>query len=322
MAGEYYLKSANYYVQCQNYFMAYKSAEFAFECFEKIKYIGHCKNSIGLATRTAIQLNHHGRAAYCIKKWYDLIEKDHSSTHLSVARKGFKTFMNLGQHKDALIFIEDIVRAHYEHGNKQDDILPILINAQKLYLQANKSENALINVLIESELKDHLAIASYYLEVRKLCEDIGLRDISDKFFVKENIFRKVGYRKTNKWLQYISYKFWEVSSNFGTSAVKWIVLSILISICFGLIYSSLPCPEFVPKPIQNILYALNPAILIESHNNKFSPFYFSIVTFTTLGFGDITPLNLSAQIFIVIEVLIGYLMLGGLITIFFRKIIR
>ncbi len=52
--------------------------------------------------------------------------------------------------------------------------------------------------------------------------------------------------------------------------------------------------------------------------------YFSVVTFTTLGFGDVTPKSDSviAQCWIMLEVILGYIMLGGLISIFAEKLAR
>ncbi|MFB3885421.1 MAG: ion channel [Thermodesulfobacteriota bacterium] len=52
--------------------------------------------------------------------------------------------------------------------------------------------------------------------------------------------------------------------------------------------------------------------------------YFSVVTFTTLGFGDVTPQigNHTAEIWVMIQVVIGYVMLGGLISILANKLAR
>lgn len=49
-------------------------------------------------------------------------------------------------------------------------------------------------------------------------------------------------------------------------------------------------------------------------------FYFSVVTFTTLGFGDVVADNASARFLVTLEVIFGYLMLGGLISIFSNKL--
>jgi hypothetical protein len=53
----------------------------------------------------------------------------------------------------------------------------------------------------------------------------------------------------------------------------------------------------------------------------FTFYYYSVVTFTTLGFGDVVPKDLWAEIAVTAEVITGYIMLGGLISIFATKFI-
>jgi hypothetical protein len=48
--------------------------------------------------------------------------------------------------------------------------------------------------------------------------------------------------------------------------------------------------------------------------------YFSIVVFTTLGFGDFLPVSIIGKILVVAEVSIGYLMLGLLVGILSRRV--
>lgn len=50
--------------------------------------------------------------------------------------------------------------------------------------------------------------------------------------------------------------------------------------------------------------------------------YYSVVTFTTLGFGDVTPNTQEAAWWVMAEVIAGYVMLGGLISIFATKLAR
>jgi uncharacterized protein YjbI with pentapeptide repeats len=59
-----------------------------------------------------------------------------------------------------------------------------------------------------------------------------------------------------------------------------------------------------------------------SANTPFSPFYFSIVTFTTLGFGDVRPNNLVGEILASSEVMIGYITLGLLVSVLAEKLAR
>ncbi len=50
--------------------------------------------------------------------------------------------------------------------------------------------------------------------------------------------------------------------------------------------------------------------------------YYSVVTFTTLGFGDLTPATTTAAWWVMAEVILGYIMLGGLISILANKLAR
>lgn len=53
-----------------------------------------------------------------------------------------------------------------------------------------------------------------------------------------------------------------------------------------------------------------------------SSFYYSVVTLTTLGYGDVVPASTAAQVLAIVEVVIGYVMLGGLLSIFANKMAR
>ena len=54
----------------------------------------------------------------------------------------------------------------------------------------------------------------------------------------------------------------------------------------------------------------------------FTPFYFSIVTYTTLGFGDIKPNSMTAEIIVSSEVIIGYMTLGLMLSVLANKLAR
>ena len=55
-----------------------------------------------------------------------------------------------------------------------------------------------------------------------------------------------------------------------------------------------------------------------------TPMYYSLVTFSTLGFGDVHPRLSTAfgQLTVMTEVILGYLSLGGLVAIFTNKLAR
>ena len=57
-------------------------------------------------------------------------------------------------------------------------------------------------------------------------------------------------------------------------------------------------------------------------NSLFTPFYYSIVTYTTLGFGDVTPKHWFGELVVTLEVIFGYLTLGLLVSILANKVAR
>jgi hypothetical protein len=84
---------------------------------------------------------------------------------------------------------------------------------------------------------------------------------------------------------------------------RWLAWVVLISVLFGFLYQ-LTTVDYGP------------------YRSGISPWYFSVVTLTTLGYGDAFPASTGAKILAVMEVGIGYVMLGGLLSIFANKIAR
>ena len=99
------------------------------------------------------------------------------------------------------------------------------------------------------------------------------------------------------------YWLWWASSDCGRNATRWAGLTLTVALAFGASYS------FV-----GVDYGDHPTWL--------SPYYFSIVTLTTLGYGDVLPTSALGQIVVIAEVAIGYMMLGGLISLFANKMAR
>jgi hypothetical protein len=59
-----------------------------------------------------------------------------------------------------------------------------------------------------------------------------------------------------------------------------------------------------------------------SSGSWLTPFYHSVVTYTTLGFGDITPRHWFGEMLVIIEVILGYTTLGLVLSILANKVAR
>jgi len=72
------------------------------------------------------------------------------------------------------------------------------------------------------------------------------------------------------------------------------------------------------------VYARSPGMISAGGRRPtpFTPYYFSIVTYTTLGFGDVKPNNLKGEILVSIEVILGYVTLGLLLAVLADKVAR
>ncbi|MEZ5245784.1 MAG: pentapeptide repeat-containing protein [Acidimicrobiales bacterium] len=124
---------------------------------------------------------------------------------------------------------------------------------------------------------------------------LARREAIDQNYLHE--FRRRG--RMHEWL----YRLWWVTSDCGRSFVRWGMLTVLFALVFGGVYS------FV-----EIDYG--------GHETSISSVYFSVVTLTTLGYGDVVPASQTAQIVVMLEVVLGYVMLGGLLSIFATKMGR
>ena len=99
------------------------------------------------------------------------------------------------------------------------------------------------------------------------------------------------------------YRLWAASSDCGRSFLRWGLWTIVLAGLFAGLYTQV-----------RIDYG--------EHETALSPIYFSVVTLTTLGYGDVLPASAAAQVVAMIEVGIGYVMLGGLLSIFSNKMAR
>jgi uncharacterized protein YjbI with pentapeptide repeats len=129
------------------------------------------------------------------------------------------------------------------------------------------------------------------------------RFAQDQDFIEE--FRSIWWRKP-------IYLLWLILADCGRSLSLWAGWSLAMALIFAGIYFCHIGPDaFYIDPTHPSL------------PKTFGTFfYYSVVTFTTLGFGDITPVTAQAARWVMAEVILGYIMLGGLISILANKLAR
>lgn len=121
------------------------------------------------------------------------------------------------------------------------------------------------------------------------------RHIHDQNFLEE-------FRKQGPWSNRL-YLLWLVTSDCGRSLTRWGLWTAAIAAFFALVYGMV-------------------AVDYGDHETFLSPLYYSVVTLTTLGYGDVLPASPAAQVAAMVQVVLGYVMLGGLLSIFSNKMAR
>lgn len=157
-------------------------------------------------------------------------------------------------------------------------------------------ENALVNYRLAEDAYDSVKDQKMAGEAYKRAMDFKRKNQEDLGFLQK------------RWLCVL-----KCTSNYGESIWRFVISIILIVFAFAGIYL-LPVIEYKKYPFHEGSY--------RSLYNIITAIYFSVVTFATLGFGDITPVNITGKLCAIAEVISGYIMFGVLLTLLARKIIR
>jgi len=111
------------------------------------------------------------------------------------------------------------------------------------------------------------------------------------------------------WRGKILYWIWFILADCGRTPWAWMAWSIFFTLSFAGAYTWMGSGAFTFSNELHLPF------------NFLTMLYYSIVTFTTLGFGDIAPVSGAAAAFVTTEVVVGYVMLGGLISFLFSKLL-
>jgi hypothetical protein len=153
-----------------------------------------------------------------------------------------------------------------------------------------------------------------YRNLRKATEQEGLFEISGHFFEREMIMRRFQMPLFSS-RRFFS-KIVDAFCGYGERPIRVVMFSMLAILFFGAGYFLLGIND------NDTLIALNTHnSLLENIKHFLTCCYFSVVTFTTLGYGDLTPLGIS-RFLAAIEAFIGSFTLALFVVVFVKKMTR
>lgn len=248
-------------------------------------------------------------------------EADFSGSNLTES-KMVRTGFGLANFKNAVVFHSDLrdstltkadlTNADFRMSNLEDarileadlihtDFTGANMTGANLHM-SNVSHSIFNNTLLNHSKIDRLSNFDSASWIGADIRDVNFSGayLLRRFIMDQNYIYEF---QTSSGFNKVWYYIWFITSDCGRSVLRWFLFILIQTFIFALIYTRVDI-DFGP------------------HETVLSPFYFSIVTMTTLGYGDAVPISVTAQIVTIIQVILGYAMLGGFLAILTDKIAR
>lgn len=148
----------------------------------------------------------------------------------------------------------------------------------------------------------------YFSALEEDYEVIHFHQPKQIVFEKKMTYRQHYFWYTRSIRQWLAYALYRLTSLYGNSMVRWFVTSIITIAAFGIIF-------FIDDR-----FSIVKLVDLGATGYWYDYFYYSITTFTTLGYGDIVPHTFLQKVFVSLEVMTGYTMLGMLIMLLGKKV--
>jgi len=162
----------------------------------------------------------------------------------------------------------------------------------------------------EKEMKDtgisFKELETIYRDLKRNMQNHGDHSKAGEFYYREMEMRRKGAAKIRERL---GFKVYKSLAGYGERYWNTAAISGFIILFFAFLYGISDCLQYS---------IVNPCL----YQEIVDVVYFSFVTFTTLGLGDITPLTTLGKILICLEAVIGAFMIALFVVVFVRKMAR
>lgn len=127
-------------------------------------------------------------------------------------------------------------------------------------------------------------------------EFISIANLTEagEYRLKEHELRRQIFLIQSDYFKAMGYWVWRTTAAYGESLTRWSFSCIAVLLLFGILF-------YLTQSIGPVKHA-------------FDYLYFSTITFSTLGYGDIHPITTTGQVLSCLEVACGFIMFGILLT--------
>ncbi|MGC1121895.1 MAG: pentapeptide repeat-containing protein [Candidatus Methanofastidiosia archaeon] len=152
-------------------------------------------------------------------------------------------------------------------------------------------------------------IETIYRNLKHNMQDKGDYSRAGRFFFREMEMKRKGARNKKRYLSWIWFEIYRFLAGYGESPQNTIAISIFSIFSCALLYLGTGCLKYT---------LVNPCF----SQKAIDALYFSFVTFTTLGLGDIRPLTCLGKALVCFEAMLGVFLIALFVVTFVRKMAR
>ncbi len=188
------------------------------------------------------------------------------------------------------------------------------VNFSDCKLDNSTLKNAYLNldrIIIQEKENNYYEARRIYLSLKNYFKKEGMYNISGEYYYREKLMENKCNLEDKKYFEWIFNSFFNLIAGYGERCLRVIIGWFIIIFGYAFIY------YYFSGIYDGMAYK------ITSYNAKFlEAIYFSIVTFTTLGFGDLAPKPGLFQLITSSEALVGAIFMALFIFVFARKMSR
>jgi uncharacterized protein YjbI with pentapeptide repeats len=177
----------------------------------------------------------------------------------------------------------------------------------RIVITGSDVEYARIDNIVSYEIEgDFKRAQDVYRNLKNTFRNNGAHNRASYFSIRESkMSRKMMAQEKNYGIWALLY-FYEIISGYGESPLRVFVTTISAILIFSAIFASMP------EGLENV----------EGKDISTTDYlYYSVVTFTTLGYGDIVPVDPLTKMLAVTEALFGVFLMSLLVVTLSRRII-
>ncbi len=159
-----------------------------------------------------------------------------------------------------------------------------------------------------------------YNELQRLAEENGLTEQSRNYYMKRKSVRRREAWEFRSYPKAVAKEAWRWTTGYGSNPWRVIATSAVVILLCGLLY---PLTSGVMEPTAEVtmVYKLSPSNgLYLNAIYVLKSIYFSVVTFATLGYGDMQPVHGWARALSATEALLGQLLMALLVFVLTRNV--